>query len=321
MKVHKMADSCADSDGDIDWDIVVNLVLRSELQRSDQEIKHIADFVKNASGGIKTPWILQDIVAFSNSLSVRRELQSAHLSRLASTDLGIGGKPNWVIACVKTMLCSPTATTKNESKYFQPSDFTAMSGKLAPFIAQCEDMMITANKLANNLKGASKLSVVGRMQVRLVAHVFKRPILGQFASLQEVCTKFIEEINECLEKENKKTVKNPWSQDSSSSSDDSDGEGTSTRIREMKPGAPTDADAIAHLKKLGFAVGVDIIETASQKRFTIKAIAKDKVDIASVETPITKKRVESEGFINEYTVHKATDKDAIPIAKFHWYLK
>jgi len=324
--VHRQAEKSA-KDGEVDWVHVAMLAGRSEMQRDETEIKYIIDFVSHASGGIKKPWVLTDIHGFSNTLTVRRELQPLHLSKLGTTDLGIGGKPFWIAACVKTMLSSPTATSKNEAKFFQPSDFTAMSGKLAPYISQCEDMMLKAHKFAEAVKDIAKqITLVGRMDVRLVAHVFKRPILGQFASLSAIGETFWEELNELIETQGGKPLKTcPWATESSSDDDettDHDGPcNASKRIIEMKAGAPTDVDAVNHFKNLGFLVGTEVVETASQKTFIIKAISKNQIDLVTVDKPVAKKIASSATFANEHTIQKIARKDARSLAKFHWGLK
>ena len=169
-----------------------------ELARSTH--CEVVKFVRNWSGGLQDPTYLHDIEGFMKTLRVARDVPAAVLGSLGELDLGPGVGAEWRAACVKAMAAASDkhVTPSGESKYISSDDVLSMHGRNKPFVPQAQRIMATGRDMADpiGLGAHAKATLLGALDVRLVAHVFQRPLLGSFRSMGEVGHSFYRELAE-----------------------------------------------------------------------------------------------------------------------------
>ena len=216
FKVHSHAKSIADDEGNVDWEKAEVMACRSTLEHQ-HEITDIVKWVKSSAGGLEDPITLKEADSYSKTLSKVRDIPSCILGRFDGLDLGVTGSPLWRAACLKIQLSSERATDHNVSKYFNPIGISNMGKTLRPAVLAANDVMEKARAILKTVAitegkvPASKLAEVsGRLDVRLVAHVMKRPVLGSFSTLSEIGCTWYAEMNELLKNSDLSMPSSPW---------------------------------------------------------------------------------------------------------------
>ena len=170
--------SCADQ---ISWDLVQNAAINSNPALADS-IPDLCAFIKNWSGGLAEPMILNDIDLYSKTLTTMRPLPAKVIGRLATLDLGPGVGGLWRGSCVKALLASPDKPLHAESKFIVTGDVTAMGAKNKAYVVQGDAMMTAARAILSKLDltdpdvSSQVSAILGLFDVRLVAHAMQKPI-------------------------------------------------------------------------------------------------------------------------------------------------
>jgi len=320
FKIQKIVKDQVSPSGDIDWELVVNIAMRSELQRSKDEVGQLVAFVKSSSGGLENPFVLREIDNWAKVLPFIRDAPSNVLAHFETADLGPGGCGLWRAACVKLMVSSEDkfVTPKNESKYFSVQDINNMSRTLRPMILQATEMMEKARtvmaKVEDDISASCQAELLGRFDVRLVGHVMKRPVLGCYKALAEIGVLFWVELKAKLEATGSSTVGAcPWGKPDRPAADP----GSSTGITRFATGGgslKTD-DVARYFADKGLKVGshVQRVGDGEPENWKVASIGKASVDMVEVKSVLdsaSQPKNLSTGVNDFFSLFKVVDEDA-----------
>jgi len=282
LKIHHNAKTIADEDGNVDWEKVETMAERSTLD-NQHEIKEYVAFVKSSAGSLDDPTIIKEADAYSKILTKVRDIPAAVLGRFDGVDLGPAGSPLWRAACLKIQLSSEKATEHNVSKYFNPIDITNMSRGLRTIVLNANEIMeksraiLKKADIPESLMSASQLAEVnGRLDVRLVAHVMKRPVLGTFASLSEIGSAWHADVAMLIKGSNVSLPACPWGK---VRADEPGASGASRMDTLVSSSGLSLSHVVAHFTNKGIVVGTLVKTTDSQVVWKVLSIKKLTVEL------------------------------------------
>ena len=140
------------------------------------------------SGG-RDPFVLRDILRFAKGLKVAREPQSAVLGSFERIYLGPTGSPYWRGAAVKAMLSARQRDITNGVNLYCAMTDVQNWGKASVKLVQSANAImelargITAERAVQKLGADIIETRIDTLDIRLCAHIQKRPLQGEFTSL------------------------------------------------------------------------------------------------------------------------------------------
>ncbi len=178
------------------WKMVQDRVKRSELAR-ESDVPHYIEFVKEWSGGMSNPFIIEDLARFVKGSPVVREVPAILIGKIASVDLGPAQGARWRCACLKSMVSSSDKyTCGNRSTFFAISDISNMSSIKTKALALTADAhMVRARNVSkpvdDEYEGAA-FKLHSLLDKRLVNYVFNRS--RDFKSMIDICNDYLENL-------------------------------------------------------------------------------------------------------------------------------
>lgn len=164
------------SDGPF-WHEVQLRVENSEMTRK-ADVAHCIAYCKNWSGGLKDPFIIKEIDAYSKSITAIRDLDASLLSNLSKLDLGPARGALWRGACIKLGLTA-------SERPLQKSEINLMTGRGKEFVLQADEFMKLARTLSKDETDKIKVRrALDTMDLCLVRHVLNRA--RTYANLKEI---------------------------------------------------------------------------------------------------------------------------------------
>ena len=213
FKIHGMAKGRRDSlaaDPVAGWNDIKRTL--QNTSGSDQEgLPELIKFVKEVSGGLETPWVLQDLNRFLRTLTINHSWPPSVLVKLADSTLDV-----WLrIALLKATSASPRQVG-NEARWLSPSDINTLQQKNRQFADSAAVAMkagkivpdkLTMHAQAELAKGNSidvndLLKCFDHFQIRLASHIVMRPIgvgtVSPYKSLHEIGALFRDDCESCF---------------------------------------------------------------------------------------------------------------------------
>jgi hypothetical protein len=283
VKCHKLASVHVTSNGEPDWTKIEQIMMRTEIDRA-HEIPELIAWLKSSAGGIKDPWVLNDVARFARTLKVMRDIPAGVLGKMGEVKLGPSDCPYWRGAISKSILVARASDmVNNVNTYVVANDVRSFGLNSLKFIEVANSYMLRARELAQD-KVLKKLPkdeldvVIDTADIRFVGHILKRPLRGEFTSLLQIGYKMHGELVELASKHSLKyKVECPedWA-----AADKHNPTGDkhcrvaplALTVKELSKGSVTQEQAIAYLKGHGFEIAKDVREKGSQRTLVIKAI-------------------------------------------------
>ena len=284
-KVHKLSQTQT-KDGKADWDLVEKMMLRSEIRRP-HDIPHLVAWVRSSSGG-KNPFVLLDVLRFAKGLLIAREIPSVVLGSFEKVYLGPSGAPYWRGAVVKAMLSARLKDFVNGINMYVTVQDVAAWGKVSLKIVQAaNDIMelaraITIEKVVQKLGADSIAVAMDTLDIRLCAHIQKRPLRGEFKSLLEIAGHFGNDLRTACKDANIKWISEPpedWILPTVEAAVDN---ARVSKVTELCKGKLTESQLADHFKTSNIEVGKHAKEKGTNRILVVEEIKHPFVELREV---------------------------------------
>ena len=195
------------------WDTVRNIISREHpnLDGIDEILAYLANF-----GGGEEPVFLLDLLNFSKSLSVRRDVTATSIGQMAN--VALASHPEYITAVFKASLCAPEPFVQKDgsSRLFQAADLAAMTKlPLKGTVATAADMMRKARAYIDDIQLAEpdRTMCLSTFEVNLVMHVHGK--VGKqretFRDMSAVGSAFARDVSQRKDKAAKYVAEEcPW---------------------------------------------------------------------------------------------------------------
>ena len=321
FKAHKFAqqqarnqyeDNVVRDGAPVDWTLVATQVRRSELKHL-ADIDGVVSFVKLWSGTLSDPWVLREVDDWAKSIREPRNVTGETFKQLAELDIGPGVGAFWRSAVLKCCFDSDSkhVSNLNDSILFGASDFKAMGKQNKKFVLQADAMMRQARAIIAKegdrpfVTSQNKVSLLGKLDCRLVLHVVQRPSAKYLASssLGSVCYDYYQELSAAagagglvmpLPVEWK-----PSGVKHTGTSQNAKSKSPVVALSKVSGGASTDKEMVELLKNKGIVVDKQVSHKQSNSLANVVKIPTDHVELLPAKAKNTIK-VKVEDFLDLY---------------------
>lgn len=286
VKCHKHAQNNLLEDGKPNWDRIELLMKRSEPDRAE-DIPHIIAWMRSSCGGVGDPWVMNDIVRFQRSLTVYRDIPPSVLGKFENVNLGPSKCPFWRAAVAKAILLARQSDIVNGTNtYVTMGDVAGFAKAAFKFVETANGYMQRARELATDktLKKVPTLEIdqiIDTFDIRLVGHILKRPLKGDFKSLMSIGTALHASFVEAASVNGLK-YKVECPTDWKAATTVFVAASSAKTVATLSRTAATTETITDFLKELGFEVDHTVRETVSQRVLKITEITNDVVVLKDV---------------------------------------
>ncbi len=319
MKVQSLSRELVNDDGSPDWTAIESRIKRTELRRVE-EIPFYIEFVKKHC--IENQNLLAHVDEYAKTLEKVQEVPSAALAKLAGVWLGPIGCPEFIEAVYKACICAPEKYIQNGvNTYMAQGDATGLgNANMLKFVQMGDLMLSMARSMASkeNVPSAREKDVANmldKLGVKIAAHIFKRPILGQYVSLNAIVGSWYADM-EVLLGGMKTPLPDGWS-----TSERAPKPKQQLSIKRLLGKQPKQiASAITlHFKSRGVEVGSLVVEKVSKVKYEVLKIKDDKITMKSRENS-EEREAGTNMFFALYDKVNVVKEDITPPAHIYIYI-
>ncbi len=262
--------------GETDWVLVEKMMLRSEVLRPCG-IPCPVSWARSYPGG-RDPYVHLDVLHFAKGLKVARELQSAVLGSFEKIYLGPSGSPYWRGAAVKAMLSARQKDITNGiNMYVSVTDVQNWGKANLKFVQSANSIMeqareITTERAVQTIGADIIETLIDTLDIRLCAHVQKRPLQGEFKSLLEIAGQFFDLRTACQHARVKFTDEPPKEWILPTAAAATVANTRVSKVTELCKGKLTASQVAVHFKTQKVEAGKKVTEISSRRVLVVEEI-------------------------------------------------